>query len=476
LKGFLFLVTMTDLMSVDHAGTKRVVLFVTTIASFLSPFGMSSVNIALPSIEKEFQMDAILLSWVMTAYLLTSAMFLVPFGKIADIYGRKRIFAYGILVFTLASVGSAVSNSATMLICSRILQGIGAAEIYCVGTAILTSVFPSRELGKVLGINLAAVYTGNSAGPFLGGFLTYHLGWRSIFLTNVLLGLIVIFLIFWKLKGEWHEAEKEKFDLAGSIIFSMTLLLIMYGFSQLSTMVGVWLILPGVFGILAFVKWETKTKSPVLDLNLFRNNRVFAFSNLAAFIHYSATFAITFLLSLYLQYIKKLTPENAGLVLVSQPIVQAAFSTYAGKLSDRTEPRIVASIGLGLTGMGLFLFVFLNEKTTLGFVVASLILIGFGCALFVSPNTNAVMGSVENRSYGVASGTLGTMRVIGMVLSMGIIILIFSIYIGKVQITPEYYLPFLKCVRMAFTFFAVLCFGGILASLARGNVRQAYND
>jgi MFS family permease len=195
------------------------------------------------------------------------------------------------------------------------LHGIGAAATYCVGAAMLTSVFPSTELGKVLGINLAAVYIGNSAGPFLGGFLTHHFSWRSIFVLNALLGLIVIFLIFLKLKREVHKAEKEKFDLIGSIIFSITLLLILYGFSQLSTMRGVWLILPGVLGMIVFVKWETKAESPVLDINLFRNNRVFAFSNLAALIHYSATFAITFLLSLYLQYIKKLTPESAGLVL-----------------------------------------------------------------------------------------------------------------------------------------------------------------
>jgi len=462
---------MTDAMSVENAGTKRFVLLVTTLAAFLSPFGISSVNIALPSIGKEFRMDAILLSWVTTAYLLSSAMFLVPFGKIADIYGRERIFTYGILIFTLASVGSAISNSASVLICFRILQGIGAAATYCIGAAILTSVFPSRELGRVLGINLAAVYIGYSVGPFLGGFLTHHLGWRSIFLINVLLGSLITILIFWKLERDGHEAKEEKFDLFGSIIYSITLLLIMYGFSQLSTMRGVWLVLPGALGIFVFVKWETRAESPVLDINLFRNNRVFAFSNLAALINYSATFAVTFLLSLYLQYIKKLTPENAGLVLVSQPIVQAFFSPYAGKLSDRIEPRIVASIGMALTAVGLFLFVFLNEKTTLGFIVAGLILLGFGFALFSSPNTNAVMSSVENRLYGVASGTIGTMRMLGMVLSMGITILIFSMYIGKVQMTSEYYPLFLRCVRMAFTFLGVLCFGGILASLARGDVR-----
>jgi len=465
------ILTTMDAISDDHAGTKRFVLFVTTLAAFLSPFGISSVNIALPSIGQEFLMDAILLSWVTTAYLLTSAMFPVPFGKIADIYGRKRIFTYGTLTFTLASIGSAISNSVAMLICFRILQGIGAAATYCVGAAILTSVFPSRELGKVFGINLAAVYIGYSVGPFLGGFLTHHLGWRSIFLVNVLLGLIIIFFIFWKLKGEWHEAKEEKFDLIGSIIYSITLLFILYGFSQMSTMRGIWLMLLGALGIFTFIKWETKVESPVLDINLFRNNRVFALSNLAALINYSATFAVTFLLSLYLQYIKELTAVNAGLILVSQPIVQAFFSPFAGRFSDRIEPGIVASIGMALTAVGLFLFIFLNEKTTLEFIVAILILLGFGFALFSSPNTNAVMSSVENRFYGVASGTLGTMRMMGMALSMGITILIFSVYIGKVRITPEYYPLFLRCTKMAFTFFTVLCLGGTFASLARGKVR-----
>ncbi len=462
---------MTDSASIDNAETKRYVLLITTIVAFIGPFSISSVNISLPSIGQEFLMDAILLSWVTTAYLLTSAMFLVPLGKIADIYGRKRIFTYGTLIFTLASIGSAFSNSATMLIGFRVFQGVGSGATYCVGAAMLTSVFPARELGKVFGINLAAVYLGNSLGPFLGGFLTHHLGWRSIFFVNVLLGFIIIFFIFWKLKEEWHEAREEKFDLTGSIIFSITLLLILYGFSQLSTMRGVWFILPGVLGILAFIKWETKIESPVLEINLFRNNRVFAFSNLAALINYSATFAITFLLSLYLQYIKGLTAENAGLILLSQPIVQAFFSPFTGRLSDRIEPRIVASIGMGLTAGGLFLFIFLNEMTSLGFIISSLILLGFGFALFSSPNTNAVMGSVENRYFGVASGTLGTMRTMGMVLSMGITIMIFSIVIGKVQITPQYYPVFLKSTKIAFTFFTVLCLGGILASLARGKVR-----
>jgi len=458
-------------IEVDYAANKRPALVITTLASFLTPFGISSVNIALPSIGKDFSMDAILLSWVTMVYLLTSAMFFVPFGKIADIYGRKKIFTYGILIFTLASAGSAISNSAVMLICFRILQGFGASAIYPIGAAILTSTFPARELGKVLGINGAAVYLGFSSGPFFGGLLTHHLGWRSIFLVNVLVGFIAILFIFLKLKGEWREAKEEKFDAAGSVLFSIILLFVLYGFSQLSTMLGVGLVLAGCLGIWLFVRWETKVRSPVLEIKLFRSSRVFAFSNLATIIHASASSAIPFLLSLYLQYVRKMNPENAGLILIAQPVVQVLCSPFSGKLSDRIEPRIVASIGLVLTGLGIFLLIVLNEKTTLAFIVGDLVLLGFGSALFAVPNANAVMSSVESRSYGVASGLLSTMRITGMAFSMGIALLIFTIYLGKVEITPETYAVFLRCTKLAFTLFAILCFGGTFASLARGNIR-----
>lgn len=451
--------------------SKPFVLVITTLSSFLTPFMGSSVNIALPTISNEFAMDAVLLSWVSISFIMAAAMFLVPFGRIADIYGRKRIFTCGILIYTVSSLLTAFSTSASMLIFFRILQGIGGAMIFGTGMAILISVFPVGERGKALGINVAAVYLGLSLGPFLGGFLTQHFGWRSIFLANVPLGLIMIALIFCKLKGEWAEARGERFDFVGSLIYSLTLIAIMYGFSLLPSMSGAWLIAMGALGVLAFIKWEMKTESPVLDINLFRNNRTFAFSNLAALINYCATFAVNFLLSLYLQYIKGISPQNTGLILVSQPIVMAIFSPFAGRLSDRFEPRIVASIGMALTVIGLLFLTFLSEKTSLEFIITTLILLGFGFALFSSPNTNAIMSSVEKRFYGIASGTLGTMRLTGQVLSMGIAVLIFATYIGRVQITPEYYPLFLKSAKVAFIIFSVLCFFGTFASLLRGKVR-----
>ncbi len=450
---------------------RRPALLVAVLTSFLIPFMGSSVIIALPSIGKEFKMDAVLLSWVATSYLLAAAIFLVPSGRIADIYGRKRIFTYGIFVYTVSSLLSASSASTLSLISFRVLQGIGSAMVFGTGVAILTSVFPSKKRGKALGINVAAVYLGLSLGPFLGGFLTQNFGWRSIFLSNVPLGLIIFGLVLLRLKGEWAEARGESFDLPGSIIYGLTLMAVIYGFSLLPALPGACLILLGTIGVFAFIKLEARMESPVLNVNLFRKKPVFAFSNLAALISYSSTFAVGFLLSLYLQYIKGLTPQNAGLILVSQPIVQAILSPFAGRLSDRVEPRMVASTGMALTALGLFLLTLLNERTTQKFIVAILILLGFGFALFSSPNANAVMSSVEKKFYGVASATLGTMRLIGQTLSMGIATLIFAVYIGNIQITTEYYPLFLAGTKVSFVVFAILCFVGVFASLARGKIR-----
>jgi EmrB/QacA subfamily drug resistance transporter len=453
--------------------SKGVVLLVATMASFVFPFMASAVNIALPSLGTELSLDAVTLGWIATAYLLSSAALLVPFGRIADIYGRRKIFTCGIGIFTLSSLLSGLANSATMLISCRVLQGIGGAMLAGTAVALLTTVFPANERGKVLGIAIATTYMGLSLGPVLGGVLTGHFGWRSIFFLSAFLGLLVIGVVLWKLKGEWTGAKGQRFDLAGSVIYALGLVALVYGFTLLPAPLGAWLIIGGAIGLSAFTRWEMKTRSPVLDLRLFRNSKTFTFSNLAALINYSATFAVTFLISLYLQYrpVKPFDPQDAGLILAAMPAMQAIFSPLAGRLSDRIEPRLIASAGMALTTVGLVLFIFLEEETSLKLIIGNLMLIGFGFALFVSPNTNAVMSSAPNTAYGVASAVVATMRQIGMVLSMGVAMLMFALYMGRVQITPEYYSLFQQSMKTAFIIFAILCFGGIFVSLARGKVR-----
>ncbi len=455
----------------NNTVNKNVVLLITTMSSFLAPFMGSSVFIGLPSIGKEFSMDVVMLSWVSTAYLLAAAMFLVPFGKIADIYGRKKIFQYGIAIDIIASLLLVFSFDEMEMIVLRVIQGIGAAMIFGTGIAILTSAYPPAERGKALGINVAGVYLGLSLGPVFGGLLTQYFGWRSIFASYIPLEIIIIALTLFKMNVEWADAKGEKLDSVGSAIYGLSLAAMMYGFSLLPGIQGAWLLLASIVGLAVFVKWETGVKFPVLDINLFRNNMVLTFSMLAALLNYSATFAAAFFMSLYLQNIKGFDPQTAGLILVAQPVVMAVFSPFAGRLSDKIEPRVVASAGMGFSTVGLLLLSFLDKGTSVEYIVASLIILGFGFALFSSPNTNAVMSSVEKRFYGVASATLGTMRLTGQMLSMGIATLIVAVYMGNVQITPEYYPLFMKSVNAAFMVFAGFCFVGIFMSLARGKVR-----
>jgi EmrB/QacA subfamily drug resistance transporter len=455
----------------DPASVRRAVAFVVNLGAFLAPFMAASLNLGLPAMGRDLHMGATTLSWVASAYLLSAAVFTVPFGRIADIYGRRRILLYGNALFALFSLLAAFAPSAAVMLVLRVLQGVAGAMLVATGTAILTSVFPPGDRGRMLGQNVTAVYLGLSLGPFAGGFLTQHFGWRSVFLLNFLLGLVLAATILAKLHDEWAEARGEAFDRAGALIYGATLVALMYGFSRLSSPTGFWLVPLGLLGLGVFVVWEMRSPSPVLDVSLFRANPVFAFSSLAALIHYCATFAVTFLLSLYLQSAQGLSPQQAGLVLVAQPVMMALFSPLAGRLSDRIEPRVLASLGMGVTVVGVFLLSLLRAGTPTLLVVANLVLLGIGFAFFSSPNTNAVMSALDKRHLGVGSGILGTMRLLGQNLSMGIVMMILALHLGSRPLGSETQLLFLRSLRLIFQIFSLLGVAGVFASLARGRVR-----
>ncbi|MDD4753209.1 MAG: MFS transporter [Desulfitobacteriaceae bacterium] len=455
-----------------NALIKRYTLIVVSMASFLTPFMGSAVNLAIPSIGQQFGSSAFLLSWVASSYLLASAAFLVPFGRLADIVGRKKVFILGISIFTISSILCGLAWSIKSLIFFRILQGTGGAMIFGTGMAILTSVFPPQERGKVLGINVATVYTGLSLGPVLGGLMNHNLGWQSIFFLTAIIGIVATVFTLFKLKGEWAGAKGESFDLKGAVLYSAGLITFMYGISAVATVsLAKYLLMLGVVILVVFVYYELKAKTPVLNLSLFKNS-IFAFSNLAAFIHYSATSGLGFLLSLYLQLIAGFDSQVAGLILLSQPIMMAVLSPFAGSLSDRIEPRILASSGMGLTAIGLFVFSFISQTTPIWLVIATLAIMGIGFALFSSPNTNAVMSSVEKKFYGIASSTLGTMRLTGQAISMTVVTLIITLIVGNVELTPANAEELVNAMKITFILFTILSIIGIFCSLARGNVQR----
>lgn len=447
---------------------EKATLVVTSFAAFVTPFIGSATNIALPAIGKEFSANAVMLSWVATSFLLSAAVFLAPFGRLADILGRKKIFNLGLIVFTISSFFCAFSQNIEMLIIWRIIQGFGGALIFGTAMAIITSVFPKEKRGSALGIVVASVYTGLTLGPFIGGFLTKQFGWESIFLFTVPLGLLSVILSFIYFKEDWADAKGEPFDWKGSIVYGIAIVSLMYGFGELPEYKGFIYTAIGIVGIVIFILYEKNQAFPVVKIQLFQENKVFAYSNFAALINYSATFAIGFLLSLYLQYIKGLNPLDAGKILVIQPLLMAIFSPITGKLSDKIDAGRIASVGMALISIGLFIIAFIKVDSSIFFIIPILFLFGIGYSLFSSPNTNAIMSSVERKYYGIASGTVGTMRLIGQMLSMGIAMMIFSIFLGKAKINPENFTEFIHSIRTAFFIFAVLCFIGIFLSLARG--------
>jgi EmrB/QacA subfamily drug resistance transporter len=453
--------------SYDEKSFKKSVLLVSTFAAFLTPFLGSAVNLALPAIGKELHANAISLSWVISSFILTSAIFLLPFGRLGDITGRKKIFTLGILLFTVTTFLIIFSWNIGSLIILRILQGFSSAMIFGTSMAILTSVFQPGERGRAIGINITATYLGLSLGPVIGGLLTRYLGWRSIFAFLVPFGVISLILIRRKIKTEWAEAVGEKFDWRGSVVYGIALASFMYGFSKLPSSTGwICLLIAMVMAVL-FLVIENKVSNPVFDIRLIMRNRIFAFSGIAALINYSATSAIGFFISLYLQYLKGLSPSTAGLLMISQPVAMTLLSPIAGKLSDKKNPGIIASAGMGITALGLILLCFIKEATPDYVIVLLLLLMGIGFGLFSSPNSNAIMSSVEKRYLGVASGVVGTMRMVGQMMSMGIAMMLIALYIGKQTINPATFPGLIAAMRTGFIIFSVLSVLGIFSSLAR---------
>ncbi len=449
------------------------ILSIVAITSFMGTFLISSINIALPAIEQSFGLNALELSWVVTSFLLSTAIFLLPVGRWGDLSGIRKLFKIGVVIFSLSSLICGIAGTGFWLIVFRFIQGIGAAFTSTTGPAILVSAFSPKHRGRVLGMSVAAVYLGLAFGPFVGGFLTQYLGWRSIFFISAGLGLFTATIAFVFLgKGNILNDKKRKINLKGTMFYIIGLICLVYGSTQIPA-AWAWIIM-GFGAVFLVVFWfiETRSSAPVIDTKLFSQNRLFAYSNIAALINYSATFAIVFLLSLFLQNLRGLNPRDAGLILVAQPVIMAIFSPIAGRLSDKIQARFLTSVGMAMCTIGLTVFCFIGETTPISLIVANLIWLGLGFALFSSPNMNTIMGSVPKTVYGQASGTAATMRVLGQIVSMTIVSLFFAALFGKTAM--KYVNPdvFIRAINWAFASFAAISVFGIYFSSKRGKVQK----
>ena len=443
-------------------------LIAISMAAFMVPFMGSSINLALPRISEDFSMKAVALTWMATAYLIATAIFQIPFARLADLVGRKKIFLTGIGVFVVGSLLCGFAPSGGVLIALRAVVGIGSAMMFGTSIAILTSLFPPQKRGKVLGINAAVVYAALATGPFLGGMLTHYMGWQSIFFVSAGIGVLVFVMSKLFIKGEWVEARGEPFDLTGSVLFGIGVAGVIYGFSNLPEKAGIISLAAGIIAFVIFTRYELRHKHPVLNLHLFSGNRIFAFSSLAALINYAATAGIGFMMSLYLQYIRGLDARHAGFILVTQAVVQSYFSLISGSLSNRIAPSTLATVGMALSAVALGGLVFLTPETPFWMIIGLLVVLGIAFGIFSAPNTNVIMASVDQKNYTQASAITGTMRLTGQAFSLGIAGMAISLIVGNCPVTPAVYPAFMESLQMTFIVFVSLCLLGIYASSVRG--------
>ncbi|AGN26123.1 MFS transporter [Candidatus Methanomassiliicoccus intestinalis] len=403
---------------------KWIVLIVASVGSLMGPLDSTIVSVSMPSISDALQMDYAQTLWVPTAYLVTIASILLIIGRVSDIFGKKKIYISGFAIFAVGSLLCSLAQSGEQLISFRVIQGIGASFIMTSGTALVSAAFPPGEQGRALGLNVMAVYLGLAIGPPLGGILTQSFGWHSIFLVNVPIAIITIALAVWKLNECEILDKKVSFDISGAIAFAVGLITILLGLTLgntdgwLSANVLI-LVIISIISFVMFIRIEQKKgENGLFDLRLFTKNRLFAAANFSAFLNYTAYYGSTFVISFYLQRVLGIDIGTTGLILLAMPLVMCIISPISGSLSDKVGSRTLATLGMIIMAVGLFLISTLGMNTSIAIVVIYLVILGIGMGMFSSPNTSAVMKSVRKDKTGVASGMLSTMRTVGQSLSL----------------------------------------------------------
>ncbi|MEP7706038.1 MFS transporter [Paraglaciecola sp. 25GB23A] len=431
-------------------------LIVVCIGSFIGPLGMASVNIAIPNLAADLQANAKLVGWLPTIFLLSSVALMLPFGKLADNYGRKRIYTYGLMLNALSSLMCAWADVIEWVLFWRFVQGAASAMIFGTGVAILSSVTPANKRGFALGLAATCVYVGLTVAPAIGGWLTEIWGWRAVFLFQIPLVIALITLIKLGLKGEWKSERHSKFDWRGTIIFAISTSALVFGLSLLPSLLGFVLLAIALASMVLFVFQQSRHTEPLIRVQMFLESRVFSMSLTTSLLMYASVYPLTFLLSLYLQYVKGFSPAHAGQIILLQALSMAIMAPLAGRLSDRVQPRIIASVGCAIVALGFIILSQIGIETTASYIGASLLLIGVGFGLFSTPNNNAIMGAVNSRELGVASASMNLARTIGNLVGMSLVNLLVHIFLGDAHITEQQYPALLHTISLSL-YISVFC-------------------
>ena len=443
---------------------EKIVLIVATLTSFFTVFLSSAVMVAVPSLASEFGMSNIIQNWVTMLFFLAVAIFTIPAGQLSGKFGLKKSMVFGSAVYILSSIVAVFSINSEMFLICRLIQGIGVSFLNVASMAMVVSAFSPQERGKAIGINVTGVYLATSTSPVIGGFLNFQFGWRSIFLTSVPFLILILVLLISQIKEEWITMGEVPVDWKGCIVYSLGILLFIYGFTRLDESIGIILTVVGIIVLGLFVALELREKYPVFDVKFFKNPK-FSSANFAALTAYLATFAVTTIVNYHLQYIRGYDSQMAGLILLVAPLIQVIMAPISGRLSDKVNPQKLAAIGMFFGAISLAMLSMLGDSTPLWFLIVAMISHGLGFGIFSSPNTNAIMGSVPPKDTPVASASVATMRVIGQTMSMGMLTLVFAFVMGNVPMVEKYFPLLITSSQITCLICMVLCVASVFASL-----------
>jgi EmrB/QacA subfamily drug resistance transporter len=401
------------------------VLVVTGTGAFMGPLDVTVVALALPAMGRALDLSFSSAIWVQAGYLLAYTLVLIPAGRLADQWGRLRVWRAGATTFALASLAAGLSTGSATLLTARVVQGAGGAMLAATATALVTAVFPPHQRGRALGLNVMALYLGLSTGPLVGGLIVEHASWRWIFLVNIPVAAAAL-LGSLGLREPRPHAGRPRLDPLGTLLLGGALAGLMIGLSFAplwgwGSARAVGLMTAGALLLVAFVALELRARAPLLDLSLFRRSRVFAMGNVAALLNYLAMFATISLTAVLLEVVGGHSPVRSGLIMVIQPALMVALSPLAGRLSDRLGSRALASGGMVAVSIGLVVLATVPASVPSWQVMTGLGIVGVGMAFFSSPNTSAVMGSVDRPRLAVAAAVLASMRSLGQSLSLAVL-------------------------------------------------------
>ncbi|MCV6587995.1 MAG: MFS transporter [Marinobacterium sp.] len=407
------------------------------IATFLIPQAMSAVNIALPTIAQELQADAVAVSWLSTINLWGSVVLMLPAGRLADMLGRKAVYLTGTGCFAAASLLVLLPQSVESLLLIRLLQGLASSLVFGTAMAMASALAQDNNRGMWLGFVSTSVYLGLTCGPLLGGWLTETLGWRSVFLAPVPLLVLAIMLVMFTIRGDWKSADKGRFDRLGALLFAGWTSAFFFALAGLPDWKHLLLLAFGVLLVWLFIRQQLASTHPLVNLRALKQNRVLNRSMLAGLFMYGAHAPLLLLFSLYMQLIQGLSPALSGQLILLQALMMACFAPLAGRLSDRFEPRLIATTGCALFSSGYLLLLGIDSDTSMARLLTALLLLGIGFGLFSSPNNNAALSAVSKDRLSIATALLSLARTLGNMFSMAIVVLLFNHLLGGTELTPE---------------------------------------